>query len=218
MAPADEAIAKARHERKKSMEQTAEIPAQDNCLQQGTTGGGFVSEPYLRPSLLEQLEESVNYHFEQYQKSQEGAHFLRAHPELAEFLRMMRAGIFPLAIVFALCAVAALAQNPSAPPPTPPAATPAPAPTAPAMPILSTSDKIALQALEKQKQEAQQQFQQSLQSESVIEREFTTAHPGYHVNPQTFIVEADGAPGSAPEPHNSNFHRPTAKPTTPPAK
>lgn len=206
---ADEKIAAAREERLRSMQGQLANAADAN--QMATAGSS-------RPtSQMEQLEKSANYHFEQYQKSQEGAHFLRAHPELAEFLRMLRAGIFPLAIVFALCAVAALAQKPAAPPP---AATPTPASTAPVAPALSTSDKIALQALEKQKQEAQQQFQQSLQSESVIEREFTSAHPGYHVNPQTFIVEADGAAGSAPTPTNPNFHRPPAKPNTPtpPAK
>lgn len=54
---------------------------------------------------------------------------------------------------------------------------------------LSISETVALQALEKQKQEATQQYQQAIQAELAIEQEFAEAHPGWHLNQQTFAPE-----------------------------
>lgn len=58
-------------------------------------------------------------------------------------------------------------------------------------PQLSTADRIALQSCEKDKQGAQKQWQEALQQEQEILKEFGTNHPGFHVNSQTFSVEAD---------------------------
>jgi hypothetical protein len=231
--PADDVIAKARLEKLNSMKgqmHVSEVADWGSSIKAQIVSEQMETLGYDRlPSLMEQLEKTANYHFDQYQKSQGGVHFLKDHPEFDEFIRLVRSGAIQF-IVFALCAVAAFSQttqkssgpnspnivgngNVTTPPPPPP-------PAAPSLPVLSTSDKIALQALEKQKQEAQQQFTNSNQSESVILREFTTAHPGYHVNPTTFIVEADASAGSAPATTNPNLHRPThsATPPTPPAK
>lgn len=65
-------------------------------------------------------------------------------------------------------------------------------------PVLSTADKIAIQSLEKNKQDAQTQFNQAQQAEMTIVREFAQQHPGYHVNASTFVVEADAKPAEKP--------------------
>ena len=148
---------------------------------------------------MAQLQKSAQHHFDEHVRAKQGASFLKAHPEFEEFLRLFRAGVFLFAI-FALCAVAAFAQKPAAPP------------------VLDTAERTALQALEKQKQEAQSQFSQAQQAEAVIEREFITAHAGFHINPQTFVVEPNasqataGAPAKAPP---ALLHRPS---TASPAK
>lgn len=64
-------------------------------------------------------------------------------------------------------------------------------PASAAPPQLSTADKIAIQACEKSKQDAQKQWQDAQQQELSILREWNTAHPGFHVNQQSFAVEAD---------------------------
>lgn len=61
-------------------------------------------------------------------------------------------------------------------------------------PTLSTADKIAIQACEEAKGKAQQAYQQAQQQELAVEREFTVDHPGWHLNPQTYVVEADPKP------------------------
>jgi hypothetical protein len=58
------------------------------------------------------------------------------------------------------------------------------------VPALSTADRVAIQACEKSKQEAQKQFQDAQQQELMILREFDAAHPGFTLNQQTFAVEA----------------------------
>jgi hypothetical protein len=58
-------------------------------------------------------------------------------------------------------------------------------------PELSTSDKVAITAIEQKKQDAQKQFSDAQQQEVAILREWSEAHKGWHVNPQTFVVEAD---------------------------
>lgn len=59
--------------------------------------------------------------------------------------------------------------------------------------VLSTSDKIAIQACEQRKQEAQKAFQEAQQQETNIIREWITAHPGFKINPQTFAIEPEKA-------------------------
>lgn len=56
-------------------------------------------------------------------------------------------------------------------------------------PQLSTSDKIAIQAQEVRKQEAQKSYNDAQQNEAVIVQEWNAAHPGFIVNPQNFSVE-----------------------------
>lgn len=58
-------------------------------------------------------------------------------------------------------------------------------------PTLSTSDKVAITSLEQTKQAAQKQYSDAQQQEASIVQEWNKAHPGYHVNPQTYVVEAD---------------------------
>ena len=190
MAPVDEKIAAARLERKKSMGQVEQAGTGYANAAQETIGGiaGCDTTAYRPPTMAEQAEKNAAYHFEEYNKAHDAAYFLSRHPEFDEFIRLVRSGAIQF-IVFALCTVAAFAQKPQPPtPPTPPPAASSPAPT------LSTAEKTALQALEKQKQDAQQAFSQAQQAEGVIEREFTQAHPGHHINTLTFAVEADNAP------------------------
>ena len=66
-------------------------------------------------------------------------------------------------------------------------------------PTLSSAERTALAALEQQKREAQTSFGKAQQQEAAIEREFATAHPGYHINPTTLAVEKTESP-KAPEP------------------
>lgn len=62
----------------------------------------------------------------------------------------------------------------------------------PPAPTLSTSDRIALGQLERQKQEINQQ-------ELTILREWQAAHPGWRVDQNTFAVEADPKPEAPKE-------------------
>lgn len=61
-------------------------------------------------------------------------------------------------------------------------------------PSLSTADKTAIQAMEKNKQDAQQAFNAAQQNELVILREWQSSHPGWHIDNQTFAVEEDFKP------------------------
>jgi hypothetical protein len=61
-------------------------------------------------------------------------------------------------------------------------------------PQLSTADKVAIQTLEKTKQDARKQFEGAQQSELTVLSEWGASHPGYHVNQQTFAVEQDPKP------------------------
>lgn len=56
-------------------------------------------------------------------------------------------------------------------------------------PQRSVAESVAIQALEKQKQDAQQQFTQAAQAEQTIVQQFAASHPGYQLNPGTFAVE-----------------------------
>jgi hypothetical protein len=60
-----------------------------------------------------------------------------------------------------------------------------------APPQLGMAERVALQGCEKTKQDLQKQWQEITQQEQVILAEFNATHPGYHVNPVTFAVEAD---------------------------
>lgn len=66
--------------------------------------------------------------------------------------------------------------------------------TAAPAPPLSTADRVAIQTFEKAKQDAQKTFNDAQQAENAVLKEWQSAHPGYHVNPQTFAVEADPKP------------------------
>jgi hypothetical protein len=61
-------------------------------------------------------------------------------------------------------------------------------------PQLSAAEKTAIQALENQKKQAQEQFLAAQNQESVIEREFSTSHPGWHINAQSLVVEKNAPP------------------------
>jgi hypothetical protein len=65
----------------------------------------------------------------------------------------------------------------------------APKPT----PTLSTADKVAIQTFEKAKQDAQKQFNDAQQGELSVLREWESAHPGFLINPKTFVVTAEPA-------------------------
>lgn len=56
-------------------------------------------------------------------------------------------------------------------------------------PQLSTAERVALATCEKQKQDALKQWQDAVREEQNILAEFSTAHPGYHLNEATLAVE-----------------------------
>lgn len=85
-----------------------------------------------------------------------------------------------------LVSIPALAQSKDSKPASKPEIKPAPA--------LSTAERIAFQACEKSKQDAQKQFSDAQQQELSVLREFGEEHPGFTVNQQTFQVEAVPAP------------------------
>jgi len=60
-------------------------------------------------------------------------------------------------------------------------------------PQLSSAERIALQDSERAKQELQKQWQDIIDQERAVLQEFAVAHPGFHINPQTLLVEADPA-------------------------
>jgi hypothetical protein len=74
------------------------------------------------------------------------------------------------------------------------------APKPSAAPIqLTTTERIALQSCESAKQDLQKRWQEIMQQEQTILVEFHAAHPGYHVNSQTFAVEADQVKPALPK-------------------
>jgi hypothetical protein len=89
---------------------------------------------------------------------------------------------FALSMVVVLMAVIVNAQD-------------APKPT----PQLSIAAKVALSSIEEKKRVLQGQFQDLQTQESQIEAEFSGQNKGYHLNPQTFAVEADPAPVKSTE-------------------
>lgn len=66
------------------------------------------------------------------------------------------------------------------------------------VPQLSIAERLAIQSCEKDKAEAQKLWQQAIEQERQIMSEFNIAHPGYHLNPQTFAVEADSPKTAQP--------------------
>lgn len=56
-------------------------------------------------------------------------------------------------------------------------------------PQLSVAERVALQAIEKEKSDAQQMIERDMQAETNIEGDFATRNPGYRINPRTFLVE-----------------------------
>ena len=70
----------------------------------------------------------------------------------------------------------------------------------PTAPQLSTADRVAIQTFEKAKQDAQKQYGDAQQGELAVEREWGAVHPGWHIDPQTFTVEADPKPEAPKEP------------------
>ena len=85
-------------------------------------------------------------------------------------------------------------------------------------PQLSTADKIAIQACEKSKQDAQKQWQDAQQQELSVLREWGSAHPGFHINQQSFAVEADPPPGSPQTGPRLRGGEPVVKPALPTSK
>lgn len=75
-----------------------------------------------------------------------------------------------------------------------------PSPPNAGAPQLSTSQRIAIQSLEKQKQDGLQMYQQAQQQEASVIQEFTAEHPGWHFNIMTGAVEKDQAPPAPPAP------------------
>jgi hypothetical protein len=60
-----------------------------------------------------------------------------------------------------------------------------------AAPQLTTTERVALQSCEKSKQEAEKLYNDAVQQELAIMREWQIAHPGFHLDPRTLAVEAD---------------------------
>lgn len=159
----------------------AEKQAYDNSqLAQGIAGCNTNS--YQPPTLRMQAEKNAAHHFDQHVKAQQAASFLTAHPEFDEFIRLIRSGAIQI-LFLALCAVSAFAQAPPSPEPQ-----------------LSTAEKTAIQSLEKQKQDAQTSYQQALQTEMTIAREFGMTHVGYHLDAQNFSVQKDPVAPVPPTP------------------
>lgn len=97
-----------------------------------------------------------------------------------------------LATILLATVLPVFAQQPPATPKTP-------------MPQLGTAERVALQSCETRKKDAQKQWQEANQQELSILFEWSTAHPGYHINAQSFAVEADPP-------------KPEVKPALPPQK
>jgi Cu/Zn superoxide dismutase len=99
-----------------------------------------------------------------------------------------------IALVFALVLTAHMAQAQQ------PAAQPAPQ--------LSTSDKIAIQSLQKTQEAAAKEWNDAEQQKLSVLREWSMVHPGFHIHyvpqnpndPQNLMVEADAKPASAAKP------------------
>jgi hypothetical protein len=58
-------------------------------------------------------------------------------------------------------------------------------------PKLDLAYRTAIQFIEGTKQSLSKQFQESQKQEADILADWKDAHPGWHVNPQTFAVEKD---------------------------
>ena len=63
-----------------------------------------------------------------------------------------------------------------------------------ATPSLSTADRVAIVVLEQRKQAAKKDFDEAQQGELSVLREWNAAHPGFHLNEQTFVPEPDAKP------------------------
>jgi hypothetical protein len=75
------------------------------------------------------------------------------------------------------------------------------APKPSAAPVqLTTAERVALQSCESAKQELQKRWQEIVQQEQTIVADFNSAHPGYHLNPYTFAVEANQPKVASPKP------------------
>jgi len=88
--------------------------------------------------------------------------------------------ILVIFVFLGIMLLAAFAQQP-----------PAPVPDSKPVPQLSTTVRIALQSCQQTKQSAQKQWQDASQEEQAVLSEFAAEHSGFHINPTTFIVEAD---------------------------
>lgn len=108
----------------------------------------------------------------------------------------MKRHIACLSLVLLLSALCSAAQTPKADPPKP-------------VPVLSTAEKVAISSVIEKEQGLQNQFKDLEQQKATIIAEFGKEHPGFHVNPQGFAVEAD-APKAEVKPAP-----PAPKPTYP---
>lgn len=68
---------------------------------------------------------------------------------------------------------------------------------APKTPTVGVSTRIALSACESKLQELQTSFQQAKNAEQQILAEWSTANPGWHLNPVSFAPEPDAKPAPA---------------------
>lgn len=85
--------------------------------------------------------------------------------------------------------------------------------TASAQVVLSTAEFTALQDLENKKTQLQKDFNAAADVEIKIEQEFALAHPGWHINGTTFVVEKEPDPVKPPVP---NAVKPPPPNNTPP--
>lgn len=90
-------------------------------------------------------------------------------------------------------------------------------------PQLSTAERVAIQAFEKQKGEGKRLYDEAQQGEGQVAKEWTAAHPGWHLDPATFKPTEDlhyqgtrGRPADVkpltPEQHNSGGENTGKKP------
>lgn len=112
----------------------------------------------------------------------------RSPNQIGSFGRNMKTSLL---LVVMLCAMSGLAQE--APKPT--------ENTAP--PVIDTANRLALQVIEKQKQDLNEQFIKATQQELVIQREWAMSHPGWHIDMEALqrgqFLAAKDAPKAEPK-------------------
>jgi hypothetical protein len=69
-----------------------------------------------------------------------------------------------------------------------------------AIPTLTVTEKIAVQVLVDRFNAAKKQVQETQQVFQCVTEEIATSHPGYHLNADTFELEADAPAAPAVDP------------------